>query len=270
MPLLVPSMARQPRVPDTELQRSAMKKLSFLVGKWSGEARILRGSGQPLELVQTEEAQYKLDGLVLMIEGIGRNKTDGKAALQALGVVSYDDEAGTYHMRAYNDGRYLETELKLADSGKAFCTVTIAAFASTGAFSSAKQTMTLLGEVLARTRGSSQICADCWGVPKSATEALDVLCSEIGVEAQRTEVHRRLSAAVMLHSALFKNSLPQPRDGSLCIGPLIVALSSFRCLDEYLLQLRPGKLTDSFYVLQAIGSMHLEPFSWNREIVVFA
>jgi hypothetical protein len=117
-PRLIPSMAQQPRVPDTELQRSAMKKLSFLVGKWSGEARILRGSGEPLELVQTEEAQYKLDGLVLMIEGIGRNKTDGKVALQALGVVSYDDEAGTYHMRAYNDGRYLETELKLADNGK--------------------------------------------------------------------------------------------------------------------------------------------------------
>jgi hypothetical protein len=95
-----------------------MKKLSFLVGKWSGEARILRGTGEPLELVQTEEAQYKLDGLVLMIEGIGRNKADQKVALQALGIVSYDDEAGTYHMRAYNDGRYLETELKLADNGK--------------------------------------------------------------------------------------------------------------------------------------------------------
>lgn len=111
-------MAQQPRVPDTESQRAAMKKLSFLVGKWSGEACILRGSGEPLELVQTEEAEYKLDGLVLMIEGIGRNKADGKVALQALGVVSYDDEAGAYHMRAYNDGRYLETELKLADNGK--------------------------------------------------------------------------------------------------------------------------------------------------------
>jgi hypothetical protein len=95
-----------------------MKKLSFLVGKWSGEARILRGADEPLELVQTEEVEYKLDGLVLMIEGIGRNKADGKVALQALGVVSYDDEAGTYHMRAYNDGRCLETELKLADNGE--------------------------------------------------------------------------------------------------------------------------------------------------------
>lgn len=116
--LLAPCMAQTPRVPDLEAQRAAMKKLDFLVGQWSGEARILRASGEPLELVQTEEAQYKLDGLILTIEGIGRTKSDGKAALQAFGIVSYDDEAGAYHMRAYNDGRYLETEVKLNENGK--------------------------------------------------------------------------------------------------------------------------------------------------------
>ena len=95
-----------------------MKKLTFLVGKWSGEARVFRVSDKPLELAQTEEAQYKLDGLLLMIEGIGRSRTDGKLELQALGVVSYDDEAGEYVMRAYNDGRYMETKLKLTDDAK--------------------------------------------------------------------------------------------------------------------------------------------------------
>jgi hypothetical protein len=69
-------------------------------------------------MIQTEEAQYKLDGLLLTIEGVGRNKTDGKLMLQALGVVSYDDLAGTYHMRAFNDGRWLETEIKLTPEGK--------------------------------------------------------------------------------------------------------------------------------------------------------
>src|SRR5580692_10373646 len=95
-----------------------MKKLSFLVGKWSGEARILRGPGEPVELAQTEEAQYKLDGLVLMMEGVGHSRADGKLALQALGMISYDDEAGVYRMRALNDGRYLETDVKLAGDGK--------------------------------------------------------------------------------------------------------------------------------------------------------
>jgi hypothetical protein len=106
---------QQPRTPDLNAQRAAMKKLEFLVGKWAGEARMLRGTGDPLVMMQTEEVQYKLDGLVLVIEGVG--KADGKPALQALGVVSYDDETGTYHMRAFNDGRFLETEVKLIDKG---------------------------------------------------------------------------------------------------------------------------------------------------------
>jgi len=103
MALLVPAMAQAPPAPDLEAQRAALKKLDFLIGKWSGEARVLRGPGEPLELIQTEEAQYKLDGLILIIEGVGKTKADGKVALQALGIVSYDDEAGTYNMRAYND-----------------------------------------------------------------------------------------------------------------------------------------------------------------------
>ena len=81
MALLVTSMAQPPRTPDTEAQRAALRKLQFLVGKWSGEARVERGSGEPLELIQTEEAQYKLDGLILTIEGIGRTKAEGKVAL---------------------------------------------------------------------------------------------------------------------------------------------------------------------------------------------
>lgn len=110
-------MAQTPRQPDVEVQRTAMKKLGFLVGEWSGEASVLRGPGRFVELVQTESAQFKLGGLVLVIEGVGRTKTDGKLALQALGLISFDDETGTYMMRAFNDGRWLETEVKLADSG---------------------------------------------------------------------------------------------------------------------------------------------------------
>jgi hypothetical protein len=111
-------MAQQPRIPDIEAQRAAMKKLGFLIGKWSGEARILRGAGEVLELHQTEEAQYKLDGLLITIEGVGFNKADGKPALQAFGIISYNDDTQTYCMRAYNDGRYLETEMKLLDQGE--------------------------------------------------------------------------------------------------------------------------------------------------------
>jgi hypothetical protein len=118
--LLSPCFSQPPRAPNVEAQREAMKKLDFLLGKWAGEARVLRGPGDALELTQTEEVQYKLDGLVLLVEGTGRNKSDGKTVFRALATGSYDDQTGTYRMRAYNDGRYMETELKLADNGKGF------------------------------------------------------------------------------------------------------------------------------------------------------
>lgn len=95
-----------------------MKKLSFLVGEWSGEAHILSGPGAPLELVQTEKAQYKLDGLILMIEGVGRTKSGGQPVLQALGIISYDDGGSSYNMRAFNDGRFLETVMNLSEDAK--------------------------------------------------------------------------------------------------------------------------------------------------------
>ncbi len=117
---LMACFAQSPHAPNPEAQRAAMKKLDFLVGNWSGNVRIQRGTGEPLELNQNEQVQYKMDGLVLLIEGTGRSKTDGKAVFQALAIVSYDEAAGGYHMRAFNDGRYLETDLKLAGNGKGF------------------------------------------------------------------------------------------------------------------------------------------------------
>lgn len=95
-----------------------MKKLNFLIGEWSGEASKARGPGLVVELSQTELAEFKLDGLVLAIEGIGRNKFDGKIALQALGLITFEDSTGIYRMRAFNEGRWLETEVKLLHDGK--------------------------------------------------------------------------------------------------------------------------------------------------------
>ena len=68
---------------------------------WTGEARITRGAGETTELVQTEAASYKLDGLILVIEGIGRAKSCVAPVLQAFGVTSYEDETKTYCMRAF-------------------------------------------------------------------------------------------------------------------------------------------------------------------------
>ena len=108
-----------PRTPNLDAQRTAMKKLGFLVGAWSGEASLLRAPGQFADLAQSEEAHFKLDGLVLTIEGVGRAKTDGQPVLQALGLVTFDEVSGTYRMRAFNDGRWLESEVKLIEDDRA-------------------------------------------------------------------------------------------------------------------------------------------------------
>src|ERR1700756_3294319 len=89
--LLVSSMEQPSQTPDIAAQHAAMKRLGFLVGEWTGTARIYRGEGEPLEIVQTEKAEYKLDGLILEIEGVGRRNPDGTFLLQALGMLSYDD-----------------------------------------------------------------------------------------------------------------------------------------------------------------------------------
>jgi hypothetical protein len=107
-----------PYMPDLSAQRRSMNELSFLVGKWKGEARLLRAPGEVVELIQIEKAHYKLDGLLLVIEGIGRRQADGSTVLQALGIISCDDETGEYRMRAYNDGRWLETQVRLIEGEK--------------------------------------------------------------------------------------------------------------------------------------------------------
>ena len=71
-------MAQTPQPPNIEAQRVAMKRLDFLVDESSGQASAARGPGAFVELEQSEVAQFKLGGMVIMIEAVGRNKSDGK------------------------------------------------------------------------------------------------------------------------------------------------------------------------------------------------
>ncbi|HEX3746109.1 MAG TPA: hypothetical protein VHW09_19350 [Bryobacteraceae bacterium] len=110
------TMFAQPPSDSAALQREAMRKLSFIAGAWTGPVTIVRGPGEPLRLTQTESVQYKLDGLVLLIEGKSTG-ADGKAQFQALATIAYDDATHTYRMRAYNDGHYVDVPLTVAPGG---------------------------------------------------------------------------------------------------------------------------------------------------------
>jgi hypothetical protein len=110
------SAAQQPASSSVEAQREAMRKLSFLAGHWSGPVTIARGPGEPLHLTQTENVEYKLDGLVMLVEGKSTGE-DGKVQFSALATIAYDDASRTYHFRAYHDGRYIDTDLSVPDKG---------------------------------------------------------------------------------------------------------------------------------------------------------
>lgn len=108
--------AQQPATNSSDVQREAMRKLSFLAGHWSGPVTIVRGPGEQLHLTQTEDVEYKLDGLVLLIEGKSAS-ADGKVVFSALATIAYDDASHTYHFRAFHDGHYLDTELSVPANG---------------------------------------------------------------------------------------------------------------------------------------------------------
>jgi hypothetical protein len=95
-------------------QRGEMKKLEWLIGNWKGTGWIQMGPQGRKEFTETETVQAKLDGLVFVVEGQGKDKEDGSSVHGALAFVSYDERARTYRWQAFTaDGRHADTEAKV-------------------------------------------------------------------------------------------------------------------------------------------------------------
>ncbi|MGA7412418.1 MAG: hypothetical protein WBW33_18210 [Bryobacteraceae bacterium] len=95
-----------------------MKRLAFFAGKWSGDATTRRGPNQTIKVTsRPKKFSSNWTGSVLLIEGSGRNPDTGDVMFNAPATIAYDDTTKVYRFRAYNDGRYLDTELKVPDHG---------------------------------------------------------------------------------------------------------------------------------------------------------
>jgi hypothetical protein len=58
----------------------------------------------------------KLDGLVCLVEGEGKSKTDGATVHKALALVSYDQQARIFRWRAFTaEGRQTDAEAKVGE-----------------------------------------------------------------------------------------------------------------------------------------------------------
>lgn len=103
--------------PSAEEARTEMKKMQWMIGKWEGEAWYMQGQDKKVTLVQTENIQSQLDGLVFTIEGIGREKE--KMVFHAFAVLSFDTSAKKYLMRAFTkEGNFIDAETRMEE--KAF------------------------------------------------------------------------------------------------------------------------------------------------------
>lgn len=108
----------QPNLQPSEHLRAAMQKFQFMEGTWTGTGWIQMGP-QRSEFTVDEKGAFKANNTVLVMEGIGHDATDStKIIHQAFGVISYDQEAGKYLMRAFRaDGNYVDADISVADDG---------------------------------------------------------------------------------------------------------------------------------------------------------
>lgn len=88
------------------------------IGEWQGEGAMQMGPGAPKKSLVTEKIEFKIDGTILMIEGIGREIEAGsgakKIAHHALGILSYDATKQAYNFRSYiQDGRSTDASFNI-------------------------------------------------------------------------------------------------------------------------------------------------------------
>ncbi len=102
----------RPPAPDAAKLREAMKPFLPAVGHWRGEGWMQMGPGEPQRAVSEETVEMRLDGLVLVVEGLHHAKladgTAGKVVHHALAIISADsaDPAGGYRFSTFlADGR---------------------------------------------------------------------------------------------------------------------------------------------------------------------
>jgi hypothetical protein len=100
-----------------DAQRTEIKKLEMMIGRWEGSGWMQRGPGAPETFKGGETVQRKLDGLALLVEGRFLDK-DGKVGHETLAVIAYDAKEKAYKFKTYlATGAQGLFDLKLIEGG---------------------------------------------------------------------------------------------------------------------------------------------------------
>lgn len=97
---------------------TAMRALGFLEGRWEGEGWSRHGPGEPQRFRGTELVESRLDGRVLVVEGIHYGKPSGEVVHHAVATISFDPETERYRLLSHlASGRSGDFEADLVDGG---------------------------------------------------------------------------------------------------------------------------------------------------------
>lgn len=104
---------------SVRIQKEEMKKVQWLHGKWHGTGWYMMGPGKKSEFSQQETVVPQLNGLIMSVEGVGKEKGGTKIIHHAYAVFSYDPAAKSFKVRAYKiDGYYTEATGSVDEKGR--------------------------------------------------------------------------------------------------------------------------------------------------------
>lgn len=83
-------------------QTNPMKAISYLAGQWKGKGWMMFGPNKKAHFNQAETVTAKLDGDVLLIDGLGHSADDASQVIhEAFAMIAYDHQAKQYIMRSF-------------------------------------------------------------------------------------------------------------------------------------------------------------------------
>ena len=89
------------QMPDPTAKKEAMAKLKMLEGKWEGSGWASAPDGSRSEFEQSEVIEEKLDGVALLIQGLGKDINSKETVHNALALITYDDNDSTYVFQSH-------------------------------------------------------------------------------------------------------------------------------------------------------------------------
>jgi hypothetical protein len=113
------SIGKSMAQPASKVAQDLLKLLAYWAGVWKGEASIRRGPGEPIKVNQQEPIEYRLEGTILLVEGIGRSPEDGSTTFNALAIINFDETSNQFKMKSYlREGRSTDAWFKVIEDNK--------------------------------------------------------------------------------------------------------------------------------------------------------